>query len=97
MGIFIGIGNYIGRHSLIRPSRDPDNEYSNIITEKYTAILTEDGFLILREVEYNLSTEDDMAIITEDDRYILQEDKITCKLDNNTLISNNTYLKNECN
>lgn len=72
MGIFIGIGNYIGRSSKIGVNKDPNNDYYNIITESGVNILTETSNLILRDIINNLATEDSLILITEDNKIILE-------------------------
>lgn len=73
MGIFIGIGNYIGSKKLISINKDPNNGFSNILTELGSNILTESGTLILREIDYNIITENEESIITESGFYILRD------------------------
>lgn len=75
MGIYIGIGNYIGSSKVIGVNRDPHDLYANLLTERNSNILTEEGFLILKEMQ-NLLSEDELFLITEDNKYIFREDSI---------------------
>ena len=54
MGIFIGIGNYIGRKNTFLTNKDPSNIYYNLITEEGGNILTEMYNLILRDLNSEL-------------------------------------------
>lgn len=72
MGLFIGIGNYLGNKKIIG-KKDPENLLYNLITERGDSILTEQGDLILREMEYNILSEDDKYIITELGNLIVKE------------------------
>lgn len=73
MGIFIGIGNYIGRKNTFLTNKDPSNIYYNLITEKGGNILTEMYNLILRDLN-NIASEDSLIIISEDGRVIIRDE-----------------------
>lgn len=73
MGIFIGIGNYIGRKNTFLINKDPSNIYYNLITEEGSNILTEMYNLILRDLN-NIASEDSLIIISEDDRVIIRDE-----------------------
>lgn len=75
MGIYIGIGNYIGSSKIIGVNRDPHDLYTNLLTERGANILTEDKFLILRETP-NIISENGLFLITEQGIYIFQEGDI---------------------
>lgn len=73
MGIFIGIGNYIGNKKIKQNiNKDPSNIYYNILTELGTNILTENEYLILRDLN-NISSESSLILITEDNKVIILE------------------------
>lgn len=72
MGLFVGIGNYIGNRRIIG-KKDPQNLLYNLITEQGTSILTEYGDLILREIEYNIVSEDNEYLVTELGQFIIKE------------------------
>lgn len=73
MGIFIGIGNYIGNKKIKQNiNKDPSNIYYNILTELGTNVLTENGYLILRDLN-NISSESSLILITEDNKVIILE------------------------
>lgn len=73
MGIFIGIGNYIGRKNTFLTNKDPSNIYYNLITEEGGNILTEMYNLILRDLN-NIASEDSLIIISEDGRVIIRDE-----------------------
>lgn len=73
MGIFIGIGNYIGRKNAFLTNKDPSNIYYNLITEEGSNILTEMYNLILRDLN-NIASEDSLIIISEDGRVIVRDE-----------------------
>lgn len=73
MGIYIGIGNYIGNKRVKWGiHKDPTNIFYNILTEEGTNILTEDLNLILRDLN-NISSESSLILITEDNKVIMLE------------------------
>lgn len=73
MGIFIGIGNYIGNKRVKEGiNKDPSNLQYNILTEIGTNILTEQFNLILRDLN-NVSSESSLILITEDNKVIIVE------------------------
>lgn len=75
MGLFVGIGNYIGNRRIIG-KKDPQNLLYNLITEQGTSILTEYGDLILREIEYNIVSEDNEYLVTELGQFIIKENDL---------------------
>lgn len=90
MGIFIGIGNYVGNNKIVL-NKDIEDLFSNIITEYNTAILTEDRNLILRE--------DPILYLIANSTLIDNNTKIfngfLSELRNDYLITNKLKIRNE--
>lgn len=90
MGIFIGIGNYVGNNKIVL-NKDIEDLFSNIITEYNTAILTEDRNLILRE--------DPILYLIANSTLIDNNTKIfngfLSELGNDYLITNKLKIRNE--
>lgn len=72
MGIYIGIGNFIGSSKRTSGSKGSHEDFYNIISERGEVLITENNGYILRDLG-NIITEDSLVILTEDDKIILFE------------------------